>query len=348
MSVATLPPIRDADAPFCPGGIDDTPADLIIESSDRVHHHTHKAILAFSAHCFRNLLEFPSPTGEDANPERDGKPILSLPEDSVVMRKLLLALYPRSSQAFVIKDLDGIDGAVEAAKKYDSPVATTQLHAALRDVQLMDNQPHRIYAIACHNGLEDIAKEAAVATMRLSTGRSPFNRYFRLPPPEYNYISAHQLWLLENFQQEGAHSIASALSEQTWSEGPPNPDAIDINEYGAVWWKDVVYVNLQEVRHAQGCGMRSVGDDYDVGPSSWFFAHVQHLRENLSDMSMETVTQKLTMLSPETLKAILACPACSALASTHLSRLSKWFSTKVVQILRATASKTNFTEGRFV
>nr|GAT44875.1 predicted protein [Mycena chlorophos] len=347
MSVTTLPPIRDADAPFCPGGIDDTPADLIIETSDRVHHHTHKTILAFSAHCFRNLLEFPSPTGEDANPERDGKPILSLPEDSIVMQKFLLALYPRLSQAFVIKDLDGIDGAIEAAKKYDSPVATTQLHAALRDVQFLDKQPHRIYAIACHNGLEDIAKEAAVATMRLSTSRSPFNRYFRLPPPEYSYISAHQLWLLENFQQEGAHSIALALQEQMWSECCPDPDAMHIHEYGAVWWKDVVYVNLQEVRHAQGCGMK-VGEDYDVRPSDWFFAHVKQLRENASEVSMETVTQKLTTLSGETIKAISACPACSALASTHLSRLSKWFSTEVVQILRRTASKTNFTEGRFV
>ncbi|KAJ7698048.1 hypothetical protein B0H17DRAFT_889207, partial [Mycena rosella] len=176
--------------------------DVIVRSSDMVDFHAHKAILSFGSVVFKNMFSFPEPIGQDANLTREGKRVVILPEDCKTVEKLLILCYPRFTSSYLFQHLDGVDAAYEAAGKYQIPGGRQLLQQVLEDPRFLTEEPHRVFAIACHRGLEKLAKSAAIETLKLSMNAPD------RPVPEFRLISAHQLWQLQAYRSRCSQAIA--------------------------------------------------------------------------------------------------------------------------------------------
>ncbi|KAF7294078.1 hypothetical protein MKEN_01454400 [Mycena kentingensis (nom. inval.)] len=208
MDLDAPPAPRDAAAPFSPTSNEQNPPDLILQTSDNVRFYVHWAILRFASPFFNDLSALPAPTGPDANPTHEGKPVVCIPESSIVADKLLRLCYPQFSDAFKVADLEGVDGAYEAARKYMVAGVTAQLESFLVEPEILKQHARRVYAIACHYGLEDIAKKAAIASLP-----EPIEDVFEeeLPPPEYSSISGMHIWRLQAFHRRCTRKLESCL-----------------------------------------------------------------------------------------------------------------------------------------
>ena len=89
----------------------------------------------------------------------DGKPIITVTEDSDVIDPLLRLCYPITDP--VLKDLQDIRPILAAAMKYQMEEATTLLKKSL--LSYVDTQPLRVWAHACLLHLEEEARAAARA-----------------------------------------------------------------------------------------------------------------------------------------------------------------------------------------
>ncbi|KAF7294089.1 hypothetical protein MKEN_01455500 [Mycena kentingensis (nom. inval.)] len=325
--------IRDADHPFSPTSDTENPSDLILLSMDAVRFYVHWSVLAYASVFFKDLQTLPAPSGVDADQTFDGKPVVPLTEPAVVVGKLLRLCYPRTSDAFAIADLDGIAGAYEAAKKYLILGGTANIEAILVDPRILDAQPHRVYAIAYHHGLEPIAKKAAMATL----SKLPFDG--KQPhPPEYEYIPAVALWRLLAFHQRCVDRLIHELKQPCYWQHQSqlqNPTRWVHPSLSAVWWRD------EDVRHAQHCGPRYAEED--VGPAAWFSRHIDAVCDKLARCAdVERITTQLSRISGETLHAISACPACAREAPDQLEVLARDVKASMKRELSLELTLSNF------
>ncbi|KAF7296771.1 hypothetical protein MIND_00907800 [Mycena indigotica] len=346
---------RDAAAPFCPGFDENAPSDAIIQSSDGVRFYVHWAILGYVSHFFRNMQAFPPPSGADANTIYDGKPVIPLPEPHKVIEKLLLALYPHGSAAFAPINLNGVDGALEAARKYDIPIATFQLKAILLERDFLQANPHRIFAIACHHGYEDVAQAAAIAS--LDKKGEPFSTVWP-PPAEYRLMSGLHHWKLHNFRQQCAGRLAKELrhTADAWDTTViPNSGSMSAPaSFGGVWWD-------RGAGHAAECGPMKVfdedeeddSDDSDSDeemeagmyfPAKWFRDHIRRCRVKCETTpSVDEVTKMVGHISAETLAALAPCAVCSKAAPFELISFARALKGVLTQAVEQEASKMKFT-----
>ncbi|KAJ7792010.1 hypothetical protein B0H14DRAFT_3499782 [Mycena olivaceomarginata] len=129
--------VNDARDPFSPSSDLGHPADVILRSSDLVDFYTHKTILSFASPVFADMFTCLNPSAKRIRPETEG------PCDG-------------------FRDLDGVDGAYEAAGKYDIQGGQKLLEQLLTKPRFREKEPHRVFAIACRWRLEDLAKTAAM------------------------------------------------------------------------------------------------------------------------------------------------------------------------------------------
>ncbi|KAJ7736592.1 hypothetical protein DFH07DRAFT_966826 [Mycena maculata] len=296
----------DASDPFSPTSDEMNPPDVIIRASDMVDFHAHKAILSFGSIVFKDMFSFPEPRGEDANLTKDGKPVIALPESSKTIEKLLILCYPRFASSYLL-DLDGVDGAYEAARKYQIPGGQQLLRQLLRDPRFLEKNPHRVFAIACHRGIEDSAKLAARETLK-------FPRYIPyLSVPEWDFIPARHLRRLEDFHYRCSQEVASVVGEFSW----PVDIVEDFDEEGRppeadyVWW--------QGTGHATGCGPEEL-EGCMYHPAPWFKEHVDRVVQAGQHVPDEhSLAKVMGDVDGPTLAAISNCFKCARLAPTHLT-----------------------------
>ncbi|KAF7289195.1 hypothetical protein MIND_01380700 [Mycena indigotica] len=320
-------PIHDAPEPFSPTSFDGNPADLIIESSDQVRFWVHWAILMFVSSTFRDMKTMPQPLSgsDDVNPTHEGRPIICLSEPAVVLQKFLLLCYPRLSATRLgleIVDLDGINGAYEAMEKYDVTGGTAEIEKLLAAPRFVDNEPHRVFAIACRHGLESLAKKAAKATLNTPL----FSMYWPTggPPPEYDVLPAIFLWRLGIFHQSCCDAVCTLLRESCDTgdlaevermNGHSNPYAPTLG-YTAVWW--TLDREALGTHHAEGCGP-VVSTTGTVQPSLWFQAHVKECFEHFHNSAdVRVIAPTLAILSPPQENQIDGCGICLKNARTDL------------------------------
>ncbi|KAK7053841.1 hypothetical protein R3P38DRAFT_2852462 [Favolaschia claudopus] len=311
-------PIPDAGHPFSPTSNEDYPPDVILRSNDKVDFHVHKAILAFASNFFKNMFSFPEPTGGEANIVKDGKPVVPLHEFSAVIRILLTLIYPRIICTGDFLDLDGVDAAYKAADFYQLSGGQQLLEQLLEEPRFLDKQPHRVFAIACHRGLEKQAKVAAMATLRL--------RYF-VPDstvPEFQHIPTAKLHQLLQFRAKCSNAmiellepLASIVHAAQYSE-PLGPDG----PFERVWWRNE--------DHGPGCGPTWVDGPPEyldppghwVQPPWWFCAHIANVKK-LAEIcpGLEFVCAALRTIEEPILKSMSTCPTCLNGAQSSLSLL---------------------------
>ncbi|KAJ7758425.1 hypothetical protein B0H14DRAFT_3598393 [Mycena olivaceomarginata] len=239
--------VNDARDPFSPSSDLGHPADVILRSSDLVDFYTHKTILSFASPVFANMFTLPQSVSE-ADPTRDGRPVVHLSESSEAVEKFLILCYPRFTNSDGLRDLDGVDGAYEAAGKYD--------------IQGDFGRRSRT-AYACRWGLEDLAKTAAMETLK-------FPRYVpKLSVPEFKFISAHQFQQLQDFHCDCSDMIVQMLKEigrganvDRWYKQRGSP--LQVRQYQP-WWN--------RPGHKDGCCSKESMPD-------WFSKHIERVQKS--------------------------------------------------------------------
>ncbi|KAJ7367661.1 hypothetical protein DFH08DRAFT_725687 [Mycena albidolilacea] len=326
--------IRDASDPFSPSSDQEVHSDLILRSSDLVDFFVHKVVLSFASLVFRDMFAFPQPVGEDANLIRDGKPVVHLPESSQTIEKLLTLCYPRFTSSYGFNDLDGVDGAYEAAGKYEIQGGQKLLERLLEEPKFLEKQPHRVFAIACHRGLQKLAKAAAMETLKLP-------RYVpHISVPEFKFISAHQLRQLEDFHYSCSNYVVQHVRGLAGSV-PYDMGRQEGANYNSVWW--------DTEGHGVGCGARGTREEdvYDVyeglEPAPWFQQHIQTVAEAAACCpDVKTVSKDMVNISGPTLKVMPNCPKCLAVAQDSLSDLAEEIGMEVPEVFQSTLAKISF------
>ncbi|KAF7294087.1 hypothetical protein MKEN_01455300 [Mycena kentingensis (nom. inval.)] len=330
MDLDAPPAPRDADAPFSPRSNEQNPPDLILQTSDNVRFYVHWAILRFASPFFNDLSSLPSPTGPDANPTHQGKPVVSIPESSIVTEKLLRLCYPRLADAFKIVDLEGVDGAYGAARKYMVTGGTAQLESFLVEPEILKQHARRVYAIACHYGLEDIAKTAAIASLP----EPVLHEEEETPPPEYSSISAVHLWRLQTFQRRCARTLESALDKHRSLVLVEIVENSPLVQYNRVWWASG--------GHSDSCGPEILSTY--IEPVSWFRQHLKALSEQAgTHPDVEGVLDRLHQLPGPIMRHVARCRLCSEFAAKHLHLDSFFLRVQLKEALVTIAAETQFT-----
>ncbi|KAJ7465979.1 hypothetical protein FB451DRAFT_1486188 [Mycena latifolia] len=334
MSSGPAPP-QDAPAPF--SGAPDPeetipPADFILRSSDGVDLHVHKDILKFVSVFFKNMLDG---AGHETELHRDGKPILALPEPGAALYRLLCIAYPGESlehYSLAAQSLDGVSAVYTAANKYMFIRVQKMLKAMLDNRTLLDAHPHRLFAIARLCELPDLARTAALSTLK----------YPVCPPglvfPEMELLTAATFQKLYNFHhscglaaKEIAEDNAGYLDDQYAGE----PDAqygITVNrdaDRALVWWEPGA-----PGYHDEECGphvMYPDGPGYPQrAPTQWFRNHVAKLVPHLRALPTgQTVAAKALNIAPEERAVIDGCHACLELAETDLASYARQLADKI-------------------
>ncbi|KAK7053849.1 hypothetical protein R3P38DRAFT_2683147 [Favolaschia claudopus] len=297
--------IRDADDPFSPLSNADNPPDIILRSSDLVDFHVHKSVLSFASTFFRDMFLLP----EGPNVVKDGKPVAPLPEPSQVANILLALCYPRSICVNSFLDLDGVDDAYEAADKYQILGGQAVLERLLDEPRFLEKEPHRVFAIACHRGLEKQAKAAAMATLKLPA----FIPNIRVP--EFNSISALKVRQLEEFRYQCSQFMVTFLAKSSSNvEAEDFTDPARCETYDEVWWNNV--------GHGKGCGP-TFSEHGTMYPAEWLSAHmadvtlVAQVRPDI-----ESVSAALRTIKQPILDSMSPCSLCLTSASASLSNLA--------------------------
>ncbi|KAH9893461.1 hypothetical protein C8Q73DRAFT_697019 [Cubamyces lactineus] len=129
-------------------------ADFIIRSSDKVDFYVHRIILALASPVFASMLTLPQPSGTDAH-----QPAVEVVEDSETLDAFLRVCYPLPDPE--LTSLDVIRKVLGAATKYEAVAVSASMRRMLLHPKLLENNPLRIFAIACCFGLESEAQAAA-------------------------------------------------------------------------------------------------------------------------------------------------------------------------------------------
>ncbi|KAK7053840.1 hypothetical protein R3P38DRAFT_2852451 [Favolaschia claudopus] len=294
--------IRDANDPFSPLSNADNPPDIILRSSDLVDFHVHKWILSYASTFFKDMFLFP----EGSNVVKDGKPVAPLVETSQVVNILLTLCYPRSTSIDSFLDLDGVDDAYEAADKYQILGGQAVLERLLDEPRFLEKEPHRVFAIACHRGLEKQAKAAAMATLKLPA----FVPNIRVP--EFDWISATKLRQLEEFRYQCSQAMI----------------------FHEVWWR--------QGGHGSGCGP-TFAEYESVTPAEWLIAHISNVRlvaEVRPDI--ESVSMALRTIKQPILNSMSNCSTCLTGASASLSSLVQDLEVRVTVVQKGLLAKYSF------
>lgn len=204
-------------------------ADLILRSSapGPVEFRVHKCILAAASPFFAHMFELPQP--RESCTDAGGAPVVDVSEDAATLEALLRCVYPVARPA--IAGFEALTAALEAAAKYDVPAATAHLRALLAAPRLLAQDPVRAYAIACRFELEDEARAASAATLRVRVVDAPLSADLR-------HVSA---WAYHRLLALHAQRAAAA---QALLVLPDSVKCMMCNgtHYGAFypprWWKD--------------------------------------------------------------------------------------------------------------
>ncbi|KAJ7507342.1 hypothetical protein B0H11DRAFT_1971305 [Mycena galericulata] len=332
---------KDAKPPFS-GQVDETNglvSDVILRSSDLVDFHAHQVILSFVSPFFKNMFAFPAPPPgtADSNEFRDGKPVVRLPEESAAVEKLLMLCYPRTHGNYLFENLDGMDSAYLAVDKYLIPGAREVMIACLLGERSLSQDPYRVFAIACHRGLEDVAKAAAMACIGKTFPRSPVI-------PEFDLISAQKLLNLQNFLSDccvaATRETQRYISPIDLQNMSLPPDEVDVPAFNSVWW--------EERGHEEGCGSQNdlksfPDDDYpSAWPCQWFCRHMERVEKLIASRPLKSVAIEAVMDLTSSLESISKCKKCAQVAATDLGFVASELASKIDACNNSKLIRTTF------
>ena len=210
-----LSPNSDVYPPF---DIPHRALDVALRSSDQVYFHGLKMLLSIASPLFRDIFTLPQPTPtiiaqtasgiSSMDETRLGRPVIAVTESSVVLQRLLELCYPKWAPESDILQLGEIQEVLEAAHKYQMTQVLQTLGNTLTTQRFLDQDPFRVFAVACRYHLKTQVAAAARHTLR-----SPLSSRFYIPDLKYISAAVLQRLLDYHFKCVGAAQRVATAKE---------------------------------------------------------------------------------------------------------------------------------------
>lgn len=264
-------------------------ADIIIRSSDGKDFPMYRVDLARSSPVFETMFSLPQPdTSDPQSSLENGLPVVDLAESADVLQVLLRFYLPRPPPA--LNDLAMVVHVLEGGRKYELVAAQD---ASIRMLEATaEREPLRVYAIACHFGLEPLARRAALACLRM-----PLAQLVDTHVDELQCVSGEEFRRMVRYRTDCAHAVAGL-------------GCLSPTEYTSF---------VSAARHNIFI-CRCTPGDY-IGPtrsmsSTWWNNYRKGLREKLN-----TCTWEGTVRSQDAMQAFLGSGACQPCCQVALSQV---------------------------
>ena len=185
-----------AAAPF-----DDARADLVLQSSDKIHFRVFKLIISLASPIFADMFRMPSPPSQNSHEVQ----VVSLSEDSTALDVALRHIYP-------MPPLEGdtllyASILTEFARKYQ--VDGLDKHISRYLTVSIELDPVGVYAMAIAYGHNSVGANAARSCLNL--------RFSNLQSPYLQCITS-ELELLKYYVACGEATSVFVSSHQTWPQ----------------------------------------------------------------------------------------------------------------------------------
>ncbi|KAF8504221.1 hypothetical protein JB92DRAFT_2738252 [Gautieria morchelliformis] len=199
-------------------------ADLLLCSSDRVELRVFSRILIEASPIFRDMTSLPKPTAGLSPTGVVNR--VDLDEDRETLELLLQFLYPMRDPQ--VSKLDVLKRLMKAADKYILDGVTHSLKRILVSPAFVDEEPLRVYALACMYGHEAEAKIASRHCLKIDI-LVQAELY-----EELSMISGRDLLRLIKLHQTRAAAILEILN----GYGPSFCTGHGSSSGGPLWWTE--------------------------------------------------------------------------------------------------------------
>ncbi|KAK7000523.1 hypothetical protein R3P38DRAFT_2651173 [Favolaschia claudopus] len=335
-STPTSPPPHTSNAriPFSGATSTDSdtrPTDFILRSCEGVDFHVRKDMLRALSDFFDDMFSMVREGLDGEDLFFAGKTVLAVPESTKVLYALLSIAYPRQQPSLGSPEkglgIDDILEIMEAAQKYQFVVAEPLIKNLLGASALIQQHPHRIFAIArLHQLPVHIVREAALGTLRFSV--TPL----RLQFPEMDRISWSAAQRLFDFHQicgERVHVRLARMDERF--EGGTHMVNNKQTQKRYIWWQrnDGEGNGFHPAVHNASCGARA--GQHGTGKSApWFTAHLTKLLVKIrGSPAPSTILVEVVNVAPSERALIMACGACKKFADEDLKNFAERLAVKV-------------------
>ncbi|KAJ7723914.1 hypothetical protein B0H16DRAFT_330831, partial [Mycena metata] len=325
---------KDAPPPFSGAPDPDVsyPPDIIIRSVDGVDLHVHRAIVGHVSLFFGGMFDIANKGDSSLDPDsyRDGKPVVLCDEPLDVLHRLLCIAYPRVTDTLLAAEgLDGIAEVHRVANKFLFIGVEKLLENLLANPTVLEAHPHQVYAIAHIRNLPDLARTAALYTLKSPV--CPADLRFQ----ELALLSALALQKLYDFHYscgKAAEKIAQNYCQSIDADNPPTaithaPDG----SFEYVWWE-----SAREGYHDGECGpylIEKGGPDFnwiELLPVPWFQNHAKFVGAKLRAVpSPATAETQAGVIAKAESDMIEHCHACSEAAEPQLPFWAKHLAARV-------------------
>lgn len=294
---------------------------MVLRSSDNIDFHVHRLILSLVSPVFAAMFSLPQAkvepnqdNGEGSGDEHEvvtkaGLPVISLPENSQCLEKVLTWCDPRCVPS-TDAPLD-IQIVLHVADKYGMDPVMDRAKEALRMRATTYPEPETfsVYAIACQHGFEDIARTAATAMLRHKLSELP-------DVPELQDISGAVVYRLYRYHFACCRIVRQVISDLRW-------------------YKELDY--LRWTGSYDHCKGRAVGDDSKVDPSkfrAWFAEYVNLATVELSERPCgHTILVQNSSLAQKAISMSKICDKCRPTAHITLETFGKALADEVDRVV---------------
>ena len=212
--MATPPKLKHSDdatiTTFGPP-FDDTNADVILRSSDRVTFLVYEVILSKASQVLKTMFSLPQPATDAHHTPQDSRPIVVLAEHSRVMAALLLTIYPPtlvSAWAGPLSLSDHI-AILDMARKYDMGATSRRLLMDFKGSEALRNDHLQAFCAAYGCELPEAAEIAAKASLK-----HPFT--LGAIGDDLQYINGPAFHTLWKFHRACSTAAIKAISGHTY------------------------------------------------------------------------------------------------------------------------------------
>jgi hypothetical protein len=201
----------DEPAPSHPSApFDDADADFILRTSDGVDFRVYKLLLSLASSVFKDMFSLPAPSN-GSNDTVDGRPVVELTETSTTIHDLLMSCYPvaQTGGPPTMTSISQVGNLLEAARKYDMPGIEKAAVQALMKPDFIKREPLRVYAIACRQKNEAVARQAAAQLLRHGLLQEEYS-------PELETVDGGSLYCVLQYHKRCIDAAVDAAVDHTW------------------------------------------------------------------------------------------------------------------------------------
>ncbi|KIJ65528.1 hypothetical protein HYDPIDRAFT_27529 [Hydnomerulius pinastri MD-312] len=202
----------DADAPF-----NRPNADVILRTADNVDFLFYKLLLSLASPFFANMFALPQPEPLDnaADQTKYGLAVIPISETSNVIRKLLSFCSPvYDTDVPALENLDIVMAVLDAADKYDMKRVGKFVVKMITAPQFLEQEPMRVFAIACRYRAEAETNIAARYMLRFAVWEPAY-------VAELDFISGSDYQRLVKYHASCGQAMTQLV--RLWSTFPLPP-----------------------------------------------------------------------------------------------------------------------------